>query len=143
MPLNVIIETKLKFDDSDIETLKLIGKIGNLSFKEKTNENVISFVISGMNIHVINEGIIDFDAKIKTLEEQNEKLINEISRSYQMLSNSNFVDRAPKDKLDAEKKKAFDYIEQYNESIKILQELGKNLESVEVVKNLNALLKGE
>ena len=60
-----------------------------------------------------------------------------------MLSNSNFVDRAPKDKLDAEKKKAFDYIEQYNESIKILQELGKNLECVEVVKNLNALLKGE
>ena len=96
-----------------------------------------------MNVHVINEGIIDFDAKIKTLEEQNDKLINEISRSYQMLSNSNFVDRAPKDKLDAEKKKAFDYIEQYNESIKILQELGKNLECVEVVKNLNALLKGE
>ena len=59
------------------------------------------------------------------------------------LANKDFVDRAPKDKLDAEKKKAFDYIEQYNESVKILQELGKSLESVEVVKNLNTLLKGE
>jgi valyl-tRNA synthetase len=56
-------------------------------------------VIAGAEIAVPLEGLIDFDKEIERLKNQTEKLETEQQRLNGQLSNANFVERAPVEKV--------------------------------------------
>jgi valyl-tRNA synthetase len=126
LPLDVVIETELILNDDDINILKTMAKINEITFILDPSVEVITFVTSVSVVNVINDGIIDNDAKVAGLNEQLTKLENEISRSVNMLSNANFVSRAPADKINSEVEKGLGYIKQYQDVCEVLSKLGVN-----------------
>ncbi len=88
-----------------------------------------------------SEGLIDVEAKINDLQAQAKKLDGEIMRSLKMLSNENFVSKAPEAKLAAEKEKASSYLVQKTETIELLKDYDVILESSEAEANLAELIK--
>ena len=55
--------------------------------------------------------------------QKKEKLESELKRSENMLSNPSFINKAPKEKVDQEKKKQEEYRLQYNDVLKALKEI--------------------
>ena len=86
----------LGFIDDDVE-----GDIAIVSIKD------------GHAIEVSLDGLIDMSEEIAKLEKELAKLINEITRCEKMLTNSNFVNKAPASKVEEEKSKLEDYKKQY------------------------------
>ena len=86
----------LGFIDDDVE-----GDIAIVSIKD------------GHAIEVSLDGLIDMSEEIAKLEKELAKLINEITRCEKMLTNSNFVNKAPASKIEEEKSKLEDYKKQY------------------------------
>ena len=54
------------------------------------------------------------EAEKKKMEDEIKKLENEIKRCESMLSNPNFVQKAPAQKVEQERKKLADYQSKYN-----------------------------
>jgi valyl-tRNA synthetase len=70
--------------------------------------------------------VVDQEKEKNKLTEQLKKIEFEIERSKQILSNKNFVEHAPKEKVNEEKEKAKQYKEQYDSISKILLQINKN-----------------
>ena len=68
-------------------------------------------VVSGAEIYLPLEGLIDIDKEIARLEAELEKLNKEVERVDKKLSNQGFVSKAPAQVVEAEKEKQKDYIE--------------------------------
>ena len=82
--------------------------------KDNLEGDIAIFTIkNGHEIQVSLNGLIDMSAEIIKLEKELNKLENEIKRCENMLSNPNFINKAPIDKVDAEKNKLDDYKKQY------------------------------
>ena len=72
-------------------------------------------MIKGGNALIIELGdYIDLEAEKKKMEDEIKKLENEIKRCESMLSNPNFVQKAPAQKVEQERKKLADYQSKYN-----------------------------
>jgi valyl-tRNA synthetase len=56
----------------------------------------------------------------QSLQKELNFLTNELSRSKSILANTNFISKAPKQKVDLEKKKLLEYEQRYNEIKKVL-----------------------
>ena len=83
-------------------------------YNVETSDNVATEMIKGGQALIIELGdYIDLSAEQKKLEEELQKLIGEIKRCEGMLSNPNFVSKAPQQKVDAEKAKLADYKTKY------------------------------
>ncbi|MGL5020736.1 MAG: class I tRNA ligase family protein, partial [Mycoplasmatales bacterium] len=141
LPLRVFVETKLELNDRDINLLMTIGRLKSVKITTNVDVEVISFVTNGTNVHIINDGIIDNDAKISGLQDQAKKLEAEIKRSIQMLSNENFVSRAPKDKLEGEIKKAKNYINQYITVCEMLNSFGCIMDASDLINQAKNIMK--
>ena len=99
----------------------------NLVFLDNEIEakgNVI-VVLSMAKIYIPSSDLVDKEEVIKKLTQTKEKLKNELDRSKNMLSNPNFINKAPKAKIDAEIAKQKEYEAQYNEVLKTLEDLTK------------------
>jgi valyl-tRNA synthetase len=84
-------------------------------------DETILLVGSKIQTYVIKSGIIDLEKELEQLHKQKEMLEQEILRSKNLLSNENFIKKAPAAKLDAEKEKYVNYVKQYeivNEKLK-------------------------
>ncbi len=103
--------------------------------------DAFSRVLDGLVLHMNSEGLIDVEAKINDLQAQAKKLDGEIMRSLKMLSNENFVSKAPEAKLAAEKEKASSYLVQKTETIELLKDYDVILEPSEAEANLAELIK--
>ncbi|GAA0294736.1 valyl-tRNA synthetase [Gracilibacillus halotolerans] len=68
-------------------------------------------VVSGAEIYLPLEGLIDIDKEIARLEAELDKLNKEVERVDKKLSNQGFVSKAPAQVVEAEKEKQKDYIE--------------------------------
>ena len=78
------------------------------------DRNSANAVIKGGNTLSINLGAyIDMEAEKAKAEKEIAKLKKELERSKKMLSNPNFVNKAPAAKVEAEKKKQADYEAKY------------------------------
>ena len=78
------------------------------------DRNSANAVIKGGNTLSINLGAyIDMEAEKAKAEKEIAKLEKELERSKKMLSNPNFVNKAPAAKVEAEKKKQADYEAKY------------------------------
>lgn len=112
----------LKLDSYDELVVKTMAKVKAVEYltTEPTAEVFTRVLMSG-NLHVYSEGLIDIEAKITDLKQQMGKLEGEIARSYKMLSNDNFVSRAPEQKLQIECDKANQYISNLNDIYDLLR----------------------
>ena len=79
--------------------------------KEETNmDNTLTLISDRYKIHIPMSGLVNKDEKLKSLKEAYEKNEKEIERSNSILSNENFLKKAPEAKVSAEKAKLESYL---------------------------------
>lgn len=85
---------------------------------EKANlENQVVVVLNDLTIYVPSNDLVDIEeVKTKLLAEM-KKLEGELERSKKMLSNPNFISKAPEKKIQEEKEKQKAYEARYNEVV--------------------------
>lgn len=79
--------------------------------KIEVPEKAMSAVITGAELFLPLEGLIDFDKEIIRLEKEMKKWTKEVDRVQKKLSNEGFVKKAPQAVVDEEKQKEQDYLE--------------------------------
>lgn len=90
---------------------------------EAIDSEVLVRPISGGSLLVPMSEIVDIEMEISKLKDEQETLNNEITRANKMLSNEQFVAKAPKDKIEAEQSKLAGYTQQLEIVTKQLNEL--------------------
>ena len=82
-----------------------------------------SAVISGAEIFLPLEGLIDLDVERKRLQKELDNLAGVLEKTSKKLANSDFLDHAPEDVVERERAKKKDYQER-------IERLNKNLEQI-------------
>lgn len=107
-------------DDNTLQTIKMnqsyIERFCNpetlqIALNVDSPEKAMTAVVSGAEIYLPLEGLIDIEEEIARLEKELEKLNKEVERVEKKLSNENFVSKAPKAVVEAEREKQKDYLE--------------------------------
>ena len=93
----------------NFETLEVMFEAGS-----KKEDAVVS-VLSDCTVIVPLKELVNMEEEIAKLKAQKEKLLSEIARCEGMLSNPKFVEKAPAQKVEAERKKLEDYKLQLSE----------------------------
>ncbi|MBY7143247.1 valine--tRNA ligase [Virgibacillus sp. NKC19-3] len=86
-------------------------------------EQAMSAVITGAQVYLPLEGLIDVDKEIKRLEKELSKWNKEVERVKKKLANEGFVNKAPQAVVDEEKQKEQDYLEKQAKVKTRLEEL--------------------
>ncbi|MGL4372780.1 MAG: valine--tRNA ligase, partial [Turicibacter sp.] len=76
-------------------------------------EEAMTAVITGVDVYLPIEGLVDVSAEIDRLQAELKKLEGEVKRGESKLANEKFVSKAPVALVDAEKAKLEDYKEKY------------------------------
>jgi len=76
-------------------------------------EKVMTAVITNGEVLIPLKDLIDIEAEKQRLQNELVKLENEVKRCENMLNNPNFVNKAPKEKVELEKAKLQDYKTKY------------------------------
>ncbi len=84
-----------------------------IDVKIKSPEKAMSAVVTGAELFLPLEGLIDFDKEIARLEKELTKWQKEVDRVQKKLANEGFVKKAPQAVVDEEKQKETDYLEKY------------------------------
>ena len=74
-------------------------------------DKAMSAVVTGAEIFLPLEGLIDFDKEIKRLEKELDKWTKEVDRVQKKLANENFVNKAPEAVVNEERRKKEDYLD--------------------------------
>ena len=80
--------------------------------------NAISIISNGIEVYMPFEDLVDIKEEIERLEKEKEKLQSEVVRGEKMLSNPGFVNKAPEEKVNAEKEK----LEKYKQALKTVEQ---------------------
>ncbi len=88
------------------ESLEIVTEIPN-------DIEGISVILNDVEMLLPLGSLVDINQEIERLEKELKKLNGEIKRCEGMLSNPNFVNKAPEAKVDSEKQKLANYKEQY------------------------------
>ncbi|HLR40286.1 MAG TPA: valine--tRNA ligase [Virgibacillus sp.] len=84
-----------------------------IATKVDVPEKAMSAVITGAELFLPLEGLIDFDKEIARLEKELLKWHKEVERVQKKLANEGFVKKAPQVVVDEEKQKEQDYLEKH------------------------------
>lgn len=91
---------------------------------EKTSKELsIIEVLNDVSVIVPLNTLVDLNEEILKVKANKEKLQKEIARGKGMLSNQNFISKAPKEKVEEEKEKLANYEKQLEEVEKLLKDL--------------------
>ncbi|WP_183030197.1 MULTISPECIES: valine--tRNA ligase [Clostridia] len=77
----------------------------------KVPEKAMSAVVTGAELFLPLEGLIDFDKEIARLEKELTKWTKEVERVQKKLANQGFINKAPQAVVDEEKQKEKDYLD--------------------------------
>ncbi|API90678.1 valine--tRNA ligase [Virgibacillus pantothenticus] len=77
----------------------------------KAPEKAMSAVVTGVELFLPLEGLIDFDKEIARLEKELTKWTKEVERVQKKLANQGFINKAPQAVVDEEKQKEKDYLD--------------------------------
>jgi valyl-tRNA synthetase len=99
--------------------MRLSGVSGFTVSKNKSDipDGAVSSVISGVEIFIPLEDLIDFDKELKRLYKEKENLEDELKRVNGKLGNESFVSKAPAQVVEAEREKQKKYSELYEKVI--------------------------
>ena len=86
-------------------------------------ENAVSIILPNIQAFIPLGSLVNIDEEIDKVSKEIKLLENEIIRSSKMLSNPNFLNKAPKHKVDEEKSKLEKYQTSLNETKARLEEL--------------------
>jgi len=86
------------------EELTIATKIDN-------KDKAMTAVVTGAEIYLPLEGLIDFEKEMKRLEKELEKWTKEVERVQKKLSNQGFISKAPESVVEEEKSKEKDYLD--------------------------------
>lgn len=94
--------------------IKNLAKVSELEINEEyaQRKNEFTCVLKGMHIVLPLEGVVNADEQIRKNQAKIDKLKAEIAKKETVLANKNFTTLAPKDIVEAEKKKLSDMREQ-------------------------------
>ena len=79
--------------------------------KKDISDNAVSILNTGLDLYIPFEDLVNIEEEIERLENEKAKYMSEVKRSEGILSNENFLAKAPKEKVDLEKEKLNDYKE--------------------------------
>lgn len=88
-------------------------------------EDAMTAIVTGAEIFLPLEGLIDFEKEIARLEKELKKWESEVELVSKKLSNEGFVNKAPEKVVEAEKQKQTDYINKREKVKQRLEELKK------------------
>lgn len=86
-------------------------------------DKAMTAVVSGAEVFLPLEGLINVEEEIKRLEKELEKWNKEVERVQKKLANEGFIKKAPKEVVEEERAKEKDYLEKQQAVLKRLQEL--------------------
>jgi len=89
----------------------------------KAPEKAMTAVVSGAELFLPIEGLINIEEEIKRLEKELEKWNKEVERVQKKLSNEGFIKKAPQHVVEEEKAKEKDYLEKREAVLKRIEEL--------------------
>ncbi len=90
-------------------------------------EQAMTAVVTGAEVFLPLEGLIDFEKEIARLEKELEKWNSEVELVQKKLSNKGFVEKAPQHLVEKERKKEKEYLEKRQMVEERLQELKKSM----------------
>ena len=99
-------------------TLGYASEVAVQSDKTGIAEDAVSVLIHQAALYMPFADLVDMDKEIERLTKEEDKMNKEIKRAQGMLSNPKFVDKAPADKVQAEK----DKLEKYTQMLAQIQE---------------------
>ena len=107
------------FNKEESTFMRLSGVSGFTVSKNKSDipDGAVSSVISGVEIFIPLEDLIDFDKELKRLYKEKENLEDELKRVNGKLGNESFVSKAPVQVVEAEREKQKKYSELYEKVI--------------------------
>ena len=113
-------EVRKVFEDSRVffATLGYASEVAVQSDKTGIAEDAVSVLIHQAALYMPFADLVDIDKEIERLTKEEDKMNKEIKRAQGMLSNPKFVDKAPADKVQAEK----DKLEKYTQMLAQIQE---------------------
>ncbi len=113
-------EVRNIFEDSKafFATLGYASEVAVQSDKTGIAEDAVSVLIHQAALYMPFADLVDIDKEIERLTKEEDKMNKEIKRAQGMLSNPKFVDKAPADKVQAEK----DKLEKYTQMLAQIQE---------------------
>ncbi len=95
----------------------------NICENQKVEGDNVVVVLDNLTIYIPTSDLVDIEEVKQNLLKEKERLEKELERSKKMLSNPGFVNKAPKEKLDAEKAKQAQYQASYDEVVAHLEKL--------------------
>lgn len=113
-----------KIIEVDQAMASVIKKMVNLSIVDRFEGDSMVLPVLGASLVLSSEGLVDKAAEIEKLSSEKKRLISEIERGEGMLSNPNFVNKAPVVKVEGEKAKLAEYRRQLEIVEARLSELG-------------------
>ncbi|MED4453319.1 valine--tRNA ligase [Metabacillus fastidiosus] len=87
------------------------------------DEKSMTAVVTGAELILPLEGLINIEEEIKRLEKEKEKLDKEVERVQKKLGNEGFLKKAPESVIEEEKAKERDYVEKREIVLSRIQEL--------------------
>ncbi|SFS95760.1 valine--tRNA ligase [Marininema halotolerans] len=120
-------DTQAAFKNNEPAIRRLCG-VGSLSVDTQLDRpaRAMTAVVSGAEIFLPLEGLIDIEQTIARLVAEKKKLDQEVTRVEKKLANQGFVAKAPAHVVEEEKKKGDDYREKRRKVENRLQELQGN-----------------
>ena len=91
--------------------------------KEGISDDAVSFVIPDAVCYILLEELVDLAKEKERLTKEKERLEGELKRSRGMLSNPNFVNKAPEAKVNEEKEKLAKYEQMMAEVVARLEQM--------------------
>jgi valyl-tRNA synthetase len=114
---------KLLTENTDILRRFLNPEQLDITLDYKPNDKEVSIILVDVEIRLPLGDLVDIEQEINRLKQELKRLESEITRGEKMLGNPNFVQKAPKAKVDEEKRKLAGYKEQYQNTKERLEEL--------------------
>lgn len=113
-------QSLIKFLNENINYLKKFTNPETLTMANKIDfTDAVTAVLSNVKVIVPLSELIDYQEELTRLEGLAKKLGAEVSRGTSMLSNANFISKAPAEKIASEKEKLAGYEKQLQE-VKVL-----------------------
>jgi valyl-tRNA synthetase len=109
----VELKGQIVVDDKNVEVAQamasVIKKMVNLTLIGSVEGDSIVLPVLGASLILSSEGLVDKAAEIEKLSSEKKRLMSEIERGEGMLSNPNFINKAPLVKVEGEKAKLAEY----------------------------------